>query len=57
VTGYCTFYTYFTPFTRNAYVGGGAYGIGGGSGGIGVGGGSSGVGNSSDMVHFIRHLY
>jgi hypothetical protein len=46
---------YFTPFKRNAYVGGGAYGIGGSSGGIGVGGGSCGVGNSSDMVHFIRH--
>jgi hypothetical protein len=57
VTGYCTFYTYFAPLTRNAYVGGGAYVIGGSSGGIGVGGGSRGVGNSSDMVHFIRHWY
>jgi len=55
VTGCCTFYTYFTPFTRNAHVGGGAYSIGGSSGGTGVGGGSRGVGNSSDMVHFIRH--
>ena len=55
--GCCTFYTYCTPFTWNAYVGGGAYGIGGSGGGIGVGGGSRGVGNSSDMVHSIRHWY
>jgi len=54
--GCCTFYIYFTPFTRNAHVGGGgAYSIGGSSGGTGVGGGSRGVGNSSDMVHFSRH--